>query len=443
MSTVFLLTPFSAEAAGAEDPGAFQAVLSSIETAAQAAGGSLMRADDIFASGVVLDQICGAIGEADAIVAVCTGRNANVFYELGLAAQAGHEPILIARSPRDLPFDVQHYRCQMYGGEGELESLAGRVESAIRETLAKSRQPRRVAAVSEPLALVLEDQDVAFQQGLTRALERVVEQNEAVARQHWGDRSVPLFRECASVRMLSAAEIVRWLAPAVEHRPAWLRRPMTALTRAYGRKMESSSDGGVWARVCQTWSLIALKGLVALSLAGQCWTALGMLLAIPHPPDSDDGAPLVINEQFVWPDGYGHRCDLPTDDFDAMVQLPEMQSVLPPLLDGPELTAGTELVLGLARCMWEVRETKRTPGDTGLRRPRAYAGFVDMPFTSSVWAARLVEESADLASALGVDDLDEVRALVRQEFPALVGCRDATPLPWLRRSWQQLLQYAS
>jgi len=441
VKSVFLLTPFSAEGAGAEDPDAFQAVLAGVEAAVEAAGGSLMRADDIFASGVVLDQIRAAIDGADAIVAVCTGRNANVFYELGLAAQAGHEPILVARSAQDLPFDVQHYRCQMYGGAGELESLAARLESAIRETLARSR-PLRPILAPEPFALVQEGQDVAFQQGFTQALELAVEHNESVAREHWGDRSVPLLRECASVRLLSATEIVCWLAPAVEHRPEWLRRPLAALARAYARRPQAWSDGGPWARVHQTWSLLALKGLVALSLAEECWPTLGMLLGVPRPMGSDDGAPLVINEQFVWPDGYGQRRDLPVEDFHAMVQSSEMRPVLPPLLDGPEVAAGTELFLGLARCIWEARETGRTPGATGLQRPRAYAGFIDMPLAASAWAARMIEESADLAAVLGADSLDEVRTLARQEFPALVECRDATPLPWLGRSWQELLEYA-
>ncbi len=50
---------------------------------------------------------------ADAVIAVCTVRNANVFYELGLADQI-HKPILVAAEAQDLPFDVTHFRAQLY-----------------------------------------------------------------------------------------------------------------------------------------------------------------------------------------------------------------------------------------------------------------------------------------------------------------------------------------
>jgi len=43
------------------------------------------RADDIFAPGVLLDQVLDAIDQAAVVVGICTGKNANVFFELGYA----------------------------------------------------------------------------------------------------------------------------------------------------------------------------------------------------------------------------------------------------------------------------------------------------------------------------------------------------------------------
>lgn len=76
----------------------------------------LRRADDIFAAGIIIDQIREAIEHADVVVAVCTGRNPNVFYELGLTHEKGHHPILIAASSADLPFDIAHRRAHLYAG---------------------------------------------------------------------------------------------------------------------------------------------------------------------------------------------------------------------------------------------------------------------------------------------------------------------------------------
>lgn len=108
------------------------------------AGVALRRADDIFEPGIILDQIREAIDAADVIVAVCTGRNANVFFEMGLAWR-DHKPVLVADSIDDLPFDVAHYRTAIYGSVEEGQdraSLAERLERLIAGALTDERLPR-------------------------------------------------------------------------------------------------------------------------------------------------------------------------------------------------------------------------------------------------------------------------------------------------------------
>lgn len=89
MARGFLITPFSAETAGGEDTTVFAAVQEAIRAAAEETGLDLRRADDIFAAGVVIQQVQGEIEQADVVLAVCSGRNANVFYELGWRKQQG------------------------------------------------------------------------------------------------------------------------------------------------------------------------------------------------------------------------------------------------------------------------------------------------------------------------------------------------------------------
>jgi exopolyphosphatase/pppGpp-phosphohydrolase len=137
MPTAFLLTPFSPAAAGDEKPATYRKVQRAIAEAAALAGVELQRADSIFKGGVIIDQVREAIARADVIVAVCTGKNANVFYELGLAEAMGHVPILVAPNARHLPFDKAHCRCHMYGTKREpLDTLPERLARAIRETVA-------------------------------------------------------------------------------------------------------------------------------------------------------------------------------------------------------------------------------------------------------------------------------------------------------------------
>jgi hypothetical protein len=93
---------------------------------------------------VIIDQVREAIAAADVIVAVCTGKNPNVFYELGLAEAMGHTPILVAPNARHLPFDKAHCRCHMYGLKSlTTDNLAPRLLRAIDETLAERQNGTR------------------------------------------------------------------------------------------------------------------------------------------------------------------------------------------------------------------------------------------------------------------------------------------------------------
>jgi hypothetical protein len=101
----FLIMPFDAQ---------FNWLRDDIIAAGRSLDVAIERADDIFAPGVLLDQVLDAIDQAAVVVGICTGRNANVFFELGYAWRS-HSPVLLAESTADLPFDVAHYRTLIYG----------------------------------------------------------------------------------------------------------------------------------------------------------------------------------------------------------------------------------------------------------------------------------------------------------------------------------------
>jgi hypothetical protein len=75
---------------------------------------SCIRGDDIFGSNVVMDDISTAIAEADVLVADLTGRNPNVFYEVGIAHALNKPVLLLAQSLEDVPFDLRHRRVLLY-----------------------------------------------------------------------------------------------------------------------------------------------------------------------------------------------------------------------------------------------------------------------------------------------------------------------------------------
>jgi hypothetical protein len=77
-------------------------------------GMTIGRADDFFRTGSIINDIWSAIFNAQIVVADCTGRNPNVFYEIGMAHTVGRDTVLISQSLDDIPFDLRHLRTILY-----------------------------------------------------------------------------------------------------------------------------------------------------------------------------------------------------------------------------------------------------------------------------------------------------------------------------------------
>jgi hypothetical protein len=90
------------------------------------------RADDIFSASAVLDDITTALYNSGIIIADCTHRNPNVFYELGICHTLGRKVVLISQNRDDVPFDISYIRYIRY-----TPSVAGlrRLEGTLVRTL--------------------------------------------------------------------------------------------------------------------------------------------------------------------------------------------------------------------------------------------------------------------------------------------------------------------
>jgi hypothetical protein len=127
----FVMMPF-AEPIG----GYYKAIY---EVAIAKAGLKPIRADDeIFATGKIIDQIWSGITAAKVLVAELTGRNPNVFYELGLAHALSKPVVLVSSNQEDVPFDLQHIRVIYYDmrdpfwGEKLIAKVSENIVSALR-----------------------------------------------------------------------------------------------------------------------------------------------------------------------------------------------------------------------------------------------------------------------------------------------------------------------
>jgi len=109
-------------------------------TLENACGLECLRGDDVFGSNVIMDDILRSIDDADVILADLTGRNANVFYEVGICHALQKPVLLLAQTIDEVPFDLRHRRVLLYD-----YSPRGckRLEAALPENMAAVLGDRR------------------------------------------------------------------------------------------------------------------------------------------------------------------------------------------------------------------------------------------------------------------------------------------------------------
>jgi hypothetical protein len=103
---LFVLMPFAPEMRPIYDD--------HITHVANSLGVRIGRADDFFTTAAVMGDVWEAINGAAVVLADCTGRIPNVFYELGIAHTIGKPVIVIAQDADDVPFDIRHVRYIKY-----------------------------------------------------------------------------------------------------------------------------------------------------------------------------------------------------------------------------------------------------------------------------------------------------------------------------------------
>jgi hypothetical protein len=97
----------------------FGRVYETLQRAATAARLRCRRADDIWENPAVMQDVVSLIDRSRVVIADCTSRNPNVFYEIGIAHTLGREVILITQNDADIPFDLRHLRYVRYLNNGE------------------------------------------------------------------------------------------------------------------------------------------------------------------------------------------------------------------------------------------------------------------------------------------------------------------------------------
>ena len=112
----------------------FSGVYTALQQAAAEADMRCHRADDIWDADTIIADVVKLIGTARVVICDLSGKNANVFYEAGIAHTLGKDVILLAQHESDVPFDLRPIRYIKYLNNAQgLEALASKLTSRLKD----------------------------------------------------------------------------------------------------------------------------------------------------------------------------------------------------------------------------------------------------------------------------------------------------------------------
>jgi hypothetical protein len=125
---VFVLMPFKAKLE--------KVYTDHIKKLGEELGITIQRADEQFSPRPFMEKVWDGICAVRLVIADCTEKNSNVFYEIGIAHTVGKKVILITRSEKDIPSDIKHfdYIEYVYDPEGT-QKLIDKLRTFLKQSL--------------------------------------------------------------------------------------------------------------------------------------------------------------------------------------------------------------------------------------------------------------------------------------------------------------------
>jgi hypothetical protein len=126
---LFVLMPFAQEFSDIYEYG--------IKACAEKMGCRCERVDEIEFNDRILDEIYRGIQRADLLIADMTGKNPNVFYEVGYAHALSKEVVLLSKDSADIPFDLKGHNFVVYSNS--IKKLTNKLERRLTKFLEEFR----------------------------------------------------------------------------------------------------------------------------------------------------------------------------------------------------------------------------------------------------------------------------------------------------------------
>lgn len=199
MKTAFVIMPFRKPY-----DGYFNQIY---RVALEEAGFQATKADDLFAPRPIIEDIRAKIIAADILLCEMSGRNPNVFYELGLAHAIGKPAILLSNTKKDIPFDLSHVRAIVY------DTKSAGWEVKLRASIAAAAREVSTSAISwpPPLALTSSAETGSGLPGVTRIFPNLPACEQEVLEEISTSRTVRIFLQLGKTVLVGAPSIYEYL----------------------------------------------------------------------------------------------------------------------------------------------------------------------------------------------------------------------------------------
>ena len=132
-NTAFVFMPFEKELE--------EVYVRGIKETLEGLGWTCNRSDEKFDTPEIVCTICKNAQEASLILADLTGRNPNVFLEIGLAFGLEKYVVFLSQTPEDIPFDTKTFRTIIYDPH-KLSDLKGKIRSFVRSIKIPPKLPK-------------------------------------------------------------------------------------------------------------------------------------------------------------------------------------------------------------------------------------------------------------------------------------------------------------
>ena len=133
-NTAFVFMPFEKELE--------EVYVRGIKETLEGLGWTCNRSDEKFDTPEIVCTICKNAQEASLIIADLTGRNQNVFLEVGLAFGLEKYVVFLSQTPKDIPFDTKTFRTIIYDPH-ELSNLKQKIRALIKSIKVPQRIPKK------------------------------------------------------------------------------------------------------------------------------------------------------------------------------------------------------------------------------------------------------------------------------------------------------------